>query len=190
MRAARLLAAGLLGALALSLAACGFHLRRSAQLPPGMETVHVDVRGGGDLQRQLVQALEVAGTRVADKPGPGVAELNVPVASFRNDALTVNRFSRIGEYAVRYHVEFEARAADGTVLAPRQSIDMSREFTYDATQTIGSGTQTEVLQQQMQRDAVQAILLRLQAAAQHPQAAQKAQQQAAPPGGDAGDSEG
>ena len=30
------------GAIALLLSACGYHLRGEAQLPPGMERVHVD----------------------------------------------------------------------------------------------------------------------------------------------------
>lgn len=173
----------LLGVLALaSLAGCGFHLRRSAALPASMQSMVLTVSGGGDLQRELTRAVELNGSQVVDAPGPGVAQLNVPVVSFRSDALSMNRFSRISEYAVRLHLEFEALDASGKVIAPRQSIDLSRDFTYDATQTIGSSTQTEQLQAQMRSDAVQAILLRLQAIARHPSTAEQAQSKAVPTG--------
>lgn len=173
----------------LSLAGCGFHLRRSAELPAGMQRVYLSVQGGGDLQRQLAQSLKLAGSQVVDDPGQASAMLNVPVASFSTNALTMTGFGRISEFAVRLHLEFEARNAAGDVLAPRQSIDLSREFTYNASQTIGSGTQAEALRDEMRRDAVQAIMLRLQAAARHPAAAQQAQSKAVPTGAGNADSD-
>jgi LPS-assembly lipoprotein len=77
----------------------------------------------------------------------------------------------VTEYAVRYHVDFNAKAADGTVIIPTQSVDMSREFSYDATNTIGTASQTEELQRSLIGDMVQSILFRLQAAGAHPAAA-------------------
>jgi LPS-assembly lipoprotein len=167
-----------------ALGGCGFHLRRSAQLPAGMQRVYLTVHGGGDLQRQLAQSLKLAGSDVVDEPDPTSAQLNVPVVSFSTQALTMTGYGRISEYAVRLHLEFEAQDAAGKVLAPRQSINLSREFTYNASQTIGSGTQAEALREEMRRDAVQAIMLRLQAAALHPAAAQQAQSKAVPTGND------
>lgn len=154
----------------LLLAGCGFHLRQSAQLPAGMQRVHLDVDGGGDLQRSLARAITVAGSTVEEHSGPGIAELRVPVARFRTDVLTTTGYSRVGEYAVRYHVEFDATDADGKTLVARQGVDMSREFTYDARQTIGSDTQDEEIRRSLVDDMVQSILFRLQAAAEHPAA--------------------
>jgi len=37
--------------------ACGFHLRQSAALPPGMQKIHLTVAGGGRLERELTRAL-------------------------------------------------------------------------------------------------------------------------------------
>ncbi|TCV91469.1 LPS-assembly lipoprotein [Luteibacter rhizovicinus] len=157
----------LLGAVAL-LAACGFHLRQTAALPAGMERVRLTVSGGGALERDLRRALENSNAKLVDKPGVDVAELVVSSNSFRTDTLTVSGTARVTEYAVRYHVEFGAKAGDGTQLVSQQSVDMSREFSYDATNTIGSTTQTEELQRSLVGDMVQAILFRLQAAGAHP----------------------
>jgi LPS-assembly lipoprotein len=162
-----------------ALAACGFHLRQSAQLPAGMQRVHLSVSGGGELPRELARAIEVSGTTVEDQSGPGIAELQVPVAQFRTDSLTMTGTARVSEYSVRYHVEFDATDDAGKVLVPRQSIDMSRDFTYDARESIGNETQVEEIRKSLVRDMVQAILFRLQTVAQHPGAAQAAQEKAA-----------
>lgn len=154
----------------LSLAACGFQLRQSAQLPAGMQRVHLNISGHGDFPRELSRALTVAGSTVEDQSGPGIAELNVPVARFSTDVLSTNGFSRVGEYAVRYQVKFNATDAKGDVIVAPQTINMSREYTYDARATIGSDTQNEEIQRSLVTDMVQSILFRLQAAAQHPAA--------------------
>jgi LPS-assembly lipoprotein len=174
-----LLAGLLLVAATAMLAGCGFHLRQSAQLPAGMQRVHLAVSGGGDLPRELARAIEVSGTTVEDQSGPGIAELRIPVAQFRTDALTMTGASRVGEYSVRYHVEFDATDDAGKVLVPRQSVDMSRDFTYDARDAIGNSTQVEEIRKSLVRDMVQAMLFRLQAVAEHPGAAQAAQEKAA-----------
>ncbi|PWK92078.1 LPS assembly lipoprotein LptE [Fulvimonas soli] len=159
----------LLGTLAL--AACGFHLRRSVALPPSMQRIHLTVNGGNELQRDLARALEGSGVTVEEQSGPGIAELRIPVAQFNTDTLTISGTARITEYAVRYQVQFEMDDAGGQVLLPRQRIDMSREFSYDATNAVGTDTQVEELQRSLNDDMVQAILFRLQAAGRHAQEA-------------------
>ncbi|MDQ0010096.1 LPS-assembly lipoprotein [Luteibacter jiangsuensis] len=155
--------------------ACGFHLRQSAALPPGMKKIHLTVSGGGKLERELTRALENSDVTIVDKPSVDAAELAVTSNTFRTDSLTVSGTARVTEYAVRYHVDFNAKAGDGTVIIPSQSVDMSREFSYDATNTIGTASQTEELQRSLIGDMVQAILFRLQAAGAHPAMAAPAQ---------------
>ena len=53
--------------------ACGFHLRHSAALPPGMKKIHLTVSGGGRLERELTRALENSDVTVVDKPEVGAA---------------------------------------------------------------------------------------------------------------------
>jgi LPS-assembly lipoprotein len=148
------------------LAACGFHLRRGAQLPPGMQRIHLSVNSSGDLQRRIARELEVSGATLVDASGPGVAEMRVPTASFRTQALTFTGRARVGEYAVRFQLRFEVRDSKGKVIVPMQNIQLTRDFTYDARQPIGTETQTEQLRNSMTGDAVQAIMFRLRAAAE------------------------
>jgi LPS-assembly lipoprotein len=154
----------------LALAACGFHLRRSAALPPSMQRVHLTVDGGGDLQRSLARTLVASGIDVQDDSAPGVAELDVTTARFSTNSLSINGSARVTEYAVRYHVEFNVKDGAGNLLVPNQQIDMSREYSYNAGDTVGSSAEVEQLQRSLTDDMVQAILFRLQAAAKHPEA--------------------
>jgi LPS-assembly lipoprotein len=151
----------------LALSACGFHLRQSAALPTSMQHLHLTVNGGGDLQRNLVRALEDSGVTVEDESGPGVAELKIPVAQFSTDTLSVSGGARVTEYTVRYQVDFQVDDGNGQALVPQQRIDMSRDYSYDATNTVGNTAQVEEIQRSLNDDMVQAILFRLQAAGRH-----------------------
>ena len=167
MKTGRLFQVSLLLATGLALSACGFHLRQNASLPPQMQRVHLSVSGGGELERRLTRALETSDVTVEDESGPGIAELRVPVGTFSTETLSAGGYVRITEYAVRYHVEFDVDDASGHELLPRQRIDMSREYSYDATNTVGNESQVQELQRSLNDDMVQAILFRLQAASKH-----------------------
>lgn len=155
----------------LVLGACGFHLRENATLPPAMQRVHIAVNGGGEFERHLARALQTSGATVEDAGGPGVAELRVPVAAFSTETLSAGGYVRVTEYAVHYQVQFDVLGSDGQVLVPQQRIDMSRNYSYDAGNTVGNASQVEEIQRSLNDDMVQAILFRLQAAGKHELAA-------------------
>ena len=166
MKAGRLFQVSLLLVSALALAACGFHLRQSAAVPSAMKRVHLTVSGGvgSDLQRALSRALQVSGATIEDNGGAGIAEVNVPTAVFGTETLTLGGYSLITEYAVRYQVRFDVIDPKGNTLVPMQTISMSREYSYDATQTIGNASEVQGIQGSLISDMVQAIMFRLQAA--------------------------
>lgn len=169
-----LLRTSLLLASAIALGACGFHLRENVKLPASIQKVHIDMPAGSDFQRMLARALTVAGADVEKEGGPGIAEVRVPVANFGTDTLTAGGYVRITEYAVNYQVQFSVLDADGNLLIPNQRIDMQREYSYDASNTIGNASEVAEIQRSLNEDMVQAILFRLQAASKHQMAAASA----------------
>lgn len=152
----------------LLLTACGFHLRRSADLPAGMQRVYLSVSGSSDFRRGLARAMAATGSTVVDEPGPGIAQMRVSDAHFSTNALTITGQGRISEYAVGFHVQFNVTNDQGNILVPQQQIDMSREFTYDASQAIGRQTQIEAIRDSLIQDMVRSVMFRLQAVAEHP----------------------
>lgn len=155
---------------AMALTACGFHLRETAALPTSMQHVHLVMRDG-DFQRNLARALQHSGVTIEDSSGLDIAELRVPVAAFSTDQVSAGGYVRITEYAIRYEVKFDVVDSAGNALVPMQTIAMSREYSYDASNTIGNESQVQEIQRSLNDDMVQAILFRLQAASKHQLAA-------------------
>jgi LPS-assembly lipoprotein len=155
-----------IAALALPLAACGFHLRREAQLPASMQRVHIEIAdASGPLAKGLANALPRSGAQVVDAAGPDVSLLKVTANTISTDVLSVGGNARANEYALHYHVEFEVLDAAGATILPKQAIELSRDFTFDASQSLGVAAQTDLLTKELQRDMVQSMLRRLEARA-------------------------
>ena len=116
------------------------------------------------LARDLPAALKRSGATVEEQGGAGIAELRVPVASFNIDTLSVGATARVREYAIRYHVEFEAIDGDGKPVLDKQVIELSRDYSFDETQALGIAAQEEEFKKDLERDMVAAMLRRLEAA--------------------------
>jgi LPS-assembly lipoprotein len=153
-------------AVAILLTGCGFHLRKEAQLPASMQRVHIEIAdASGALAKDLAKALPRSGAQVVDKVEPGVAVMKISANALSTDVLSVGGTARANEYALRYHVEFSVEDAAGTAMLPKQTIELSREFTFDATQALGVASETDLLGKELERDMVQTILRRLEALA-------------------------
>ena len=156
----------MLAAIALTTAGCGFHLRKEANLPASMKKVHIQIADASSpLAKELTKALPRSGTEVVDTVEPGVAVMNISANAFSTDVLSVGGNARATEYSLRYHVEFEVEDAGGTALLPKQTIELSRDFTFDASQALGVAAEVDLLTQELQRDMTQTILRRLEAIA-------------------------
>lgn len=148
----------------LALAGCGFHLREQAQLPATLKTLRLEVADPGSLLvRDLPDALERAGATIVETAATPAATLRIPVSTLAPEALSVGATARVREYTMRYRVEVEAVDAAGAVVLPRQTIELTRDYTFDETQALGVAAQEDELKKQLQRDMVQAILRRLAA---------------------------
>ena len=99
----------------------------------------------------------------AQAPGAGIAVMKIPANRVTSDVLSVGGNARATEYTLRHHVEFEVRDDAGAVLMPMQVIELTREFTFDASQALGVASETDLLTKELERDMVQAIMRRLEA---------------------------
>ena len=151
---------------ALALGACGFHLRREAQLPASLQRMHVEIADASSaLAKGLAKALPRSGVQLVDD-ATGAAVLKVGANTLSTDVLSVGGNARATEYALRYHVEFAVHDAAGNVFIAPQTIELSRDFTFDASQSLGVAAQIDVLSKELQQDMVQAVLRRIETRAQ------------------------
>lgn len=150
---------------AIALSACGFHMRGEVRLPPGMQRVHVQIADPySPLSRDLEAALARSGAKVENAAGDGVAEIAIPAISLAPIVRSVGANAFVNEFSMVYHVEMQITDANGKTLMPRSVIEHSREFTFDQTQAIGTSAEQDEIKKEMERDMVQALLRKIEAA--------------------------
>ena len=146
---------------ALALSGCGFHPRAQLQLPESVGPVTVQTADPySPLGLELSAALERAGLSGA-APGTPSASLKITDEAWSTKPLSVDELARVREYITRYRVQFALLGSDGKVLVDPQTIELSREYTYDITASAGSPAEQELIQRELRRDMQAAILRRL-----------------------------
>jgi LPS-assembly lipoprotein len=151
--------------LALVLSGCGFHLRSALVLPPDLGPLRIESRDPySPLALSLEQALARAGAKTAAEGAEDVATLDLLSERWGNLPLSVDARGRAQEFTLRYAVVFELRGADGTVLVPRQAIELSRDYISVPTRSIGTESEREILARELRREMSAAVLRRIDAA--------------------------
>lgn len=141
--------------------ACGFHPRAQLSLPASLGPISVQTADPySPLGLELATALERAGATAAVAGAPSSA-LKITGETWHTAPLSVDQFARVREYITRYRVEFVLLDAEGKALIEPQSIELSREYTYDITASAGSPAEQELIQRELRRDMEAAILRRL-----------------------------
>ncbi|HET9031708.1 MAG TPA: LPS assembly lipoprotein LptE [Dokdonella sp.] len=149
--------------LAILLSACGFHLREEVRLPTGMQRLAIQgVDALSPLGRDLRKALTRSGAQIVEGSAQPSAVLRIGNNTIRTDVLSIGGNARANEYTIRYHVEFDVVDASGTSMLSMQTLELSRVFTFDASQALGIAAEQDLLTNELQRDMVQAILRRLE----------------------------
>lgn len=155
--------------LALSLTACGFHLRDALLLPPDLGPLRVAARNPDSmLVLALEQSLVRAGATLATDDA--AATLNVVGERWGNTPISVDQFGRSQEFTLRYAVIFNLRRADGSDLVPQQAIELSRDYISVPTNSAGTEGEREILARELRREMVASILRRIDAVARLAQA--------------------
>ena len=152
--------------IALALSACGFHLRNALVLPADLGPVRVEARDPySPLADSLARGLARAGAIPADAGAEDVAVLHIVNERWGNTPLSVDARGRAQEFTLRYAVVFELRAADDTILVPRQVVELSRDYVSPPANSRGTDSEREILARELRREMGAAIMRRIDAAA-------------------------
>lgn len=150
--------------LVLALSACGFQLRNALTLPPDLGPVRVvSVDRASSLAESLARSLDLAGATAAPTDTTDAAVLDLIAERWGDTPISVDAFGRTQEFSLRYAVIFELRKADGSVLVPRQTIELSRDFVSNPVNAIGTEGEREILQRELRREMASAVLRRIDA---------------------------
>ena len=143
--------------------ACGFHLRGQATY--AFQSVFVNAPAYPQLALELRRSLAGAGSaKVAESAVTAQVIVDVTRVADDKQVLSISPAGRAQEYALAKVVAFRVRDPDGREWMKPDEIVVRRTFSYDDTERLAREIQEQRLQREMQNDAVQQIVRRLQAA--------------------------
>jgi len=148
--------------LMLALAACGFRLRGTADVP--FQTLFLPGATGGialDLKRNIQ-----AGTnaKVVDDAAKADAVLQFTEETRQKEVLSLTGTGKVREFQLRYRVGFRVHDGKGGEFIPQSTIQLTRDVTFNDTEILAKEQEEQILFRDMQTDMVQQILRRLAAA--------------------------
>jgi LPS-assembly lipoprotein len=151
----------LLPATALLLASCGFQLRGQAALPFNS----MFISGPPLFVTQLSRAVR-AGTRTQIAVNPKEADVTLQILAEARDRaiLSLSGSGRVRELQIRYRVTYRLSDKDNKELIAPSEILLRRDLTYSDTDVLGKEQEEALLYRDMQNDAVQQLVRRLEAA--------------------------
>ena len=156
--------AGLVAAAALALlaAGCGFHLR--GDVTYAFTTLYVNSPANAPFAAELRRALSGGGTELVEAATAAQAILDIPAVVDDKQVLSLSAGGRAREYALTKRVTFALRDAQGRDWLPSGEIVIRRAFTFNESEVLAREAEEAKLLKEMQADAVQQILRRLQSA--------------------------
>lgn len=143
------------------LAACGFQLRSTANLP--FDTLYLQTPAGSQFAPQF-RRLVVAGssTRIVDNAQGAEATLILLNEKREKNILSLSGGGRVREYQLRYLMSYRVIDRSAAEIIPATEIVLTRDFSFNDTETLSKEAEESLLFRDMQNDAVQQLLRRLQ----------------------------
>ena len=161
MRFARSLVAAII--VVCALAACGFHLRGEATY--AFSSIYVNAPGAPLLAAEMKRALNSTGSaKTVDDSKQAQVILDIPLVADDKEVLSISGAGAVEEYALIKRVSFRLHDPLGNDWLPAGEIQLRRSYTFSESQVLARGSQEERLLKEMQTDAVQQLIRRLQAA--------------------------
>jgi LPS-assembly lipoprotein len=155
-------------ALCALLTACGFHLRGEAELP--FETLYISSNASSLVFANKLKRAVRSGsqTKIVEDVKSAQATLSVLDAHRERVILSLSTSGRIQELSLYYHVSFAVADSSGKQYLSPNQIVLRRDLTYNDTDIIAKEQEEELLYLDMENDAVQQVMRRLQAARARP----------------------
>ncbi|MCQ4311237.1 hypothetical protein D7241_13990 [Stutzerimonas sp. VN223-3] len=144
--------------MALLLSACGFQLRGTGDTSFALEELDLQARNSyGETAKQLEELLKDNGVRVY----PG-ARYTLDLIREQNRQRTASYTSsaRSAEYELTSVLDYEFRGPQNTVLL-QDSVEVQKVYVHDSSNLIGSDQEANQLRQEMRRELLQQLSMRI-----------------------------
>jgi len=147
---------------ALAIASCGFHLRGDTSF--SFSSIYVNAPSSPPMSTELTRTLSSSNAKVVETATNAEVVLDVPVVVDDKDVLSLSSGGAVREYQLVKRVSFRLHDKEGLDWMPAGEIVVRRYYTFNETQVLARDLQEQRLLREMQTDAVQQIVRRLQTA--------------------------
>jgi LPS-assembly lipoprotein len=145
------------------LTACGFHLR--GDVAYSFPTIFVNSPAPQPIVTELKRYLESSGsTKLVDNAKDATVTLDIVSVVDDKGVLSLSSGGRVREYALSKRVSFRLSDKEGRDWIPAAEIVIRRSYTFNESEVLARLSEEERTLKEMQADAVQQIMRRLQAA--------------------------
>ena len=148
--------------LAVIIAACGFQLRGTAEVP--FKTLYLPGATAGialDLKRQIQAGTDA---KVIDDPKQAEAILQFSHEAREKQILSLTGTGRVREFRLLYRVGWRVHDGKGGDYVPQTSFELTRDVSFNDAEVLAKEAEEQLLFRDMQGDMVQLIMRRLSAA--------------------------
>jgi len=146
-------------ALSLLLSACGFQLRGTGDVEFGLKEIDLQARNSyGETVQQLEALLESNDVRV--HPGAKYS-LNLANEQTRRRTASYTSSARSAEYELTSVLDYEFRGPQNLLLL-EDSVEVQKVYVHDSNNLIGSSQEGDQLHQEMRREMLQQLVMRIQ----------------------------
>ena len=143
------------------ISSCGFQLRGAVEISQDVSPIFIEQNSAFRLARDVKGMLASNHITVTDKPASANAQLTLLEEVRNRRVLSVDTSGQAREYLLSYTVNFSVRIKHAK--AKDESITLTRSLLFDTTAVIAVANESEVLYEDMRREASRLILLKLQA---------------------------
>jgi LPS-assembly lipoprotein len=145
----------------LVLGGCGFHLRGTADLPFSSLYIQAPPQSLFAVQFKRVVTTS-SGTDVVDDPKAAQATLQLLLEQREKEILSLSGGGRVREFQLRYRVRYRIVDKAQQEIVPSSEILLRRDFSFNDQEALSKESEEALLYRDMQTDAVQQLLRRLQ----------------------------
>jgi len=143
----------------LFMAACGYHLRGSIDLPEGLKSIFLQ-SASSQLKKIAKRSLRSSGGQLVNNAQQAGIVVQVVKERMDRRVLSLSSKGRANEYELTYFLDFMLLDTEGNSLAEKQKIEISRDYFNDQAEILGKNNEEGVIREEMYRQAVQSIINR------------------------------
>jgi LPS-assembly lipoprotein len=148
--------------LVVAVAGCGFQLRGDVHY--AFSTLYVNAPAASPIGTELKRTLEANGTTLVDTAPAAQVTLDISGVADDKQVLSLSGGGRVREYQLIKRVTFAVHDANGHDWLPAGEVVIRRAYSFNESEVLAREAQEARMLKEMQSDAVQQIVRRLQSA--------------------------